>query len=62
MLQMNIWNVNCRLIPRYGQFLDGVMQFDVHGGLLLVDFDCIDIVEVVGVVGMVVLQRYWSIE
>ncbi len=41
-------------------FLDVVLRFDERGGLLLVDFDYIDIV--VGVVGMVVLQRYWSIE
>lgn len=60
MQQLNIWNVNCILPPRYGPFLDVERRFDVRGGLLLVDFDCIDIV-VVGVV-VVVLQRYWSIE
>jgi hypothetical protein len=56
---MNIWNVNCRLIPRYVPFLDVVLRFDVRGGLRLVDFDYIDNI-VVGV--EVVLQRYWSIE
>ena len=59
---MNIWNVNCKLIPRYGLFLVVERRFDVHGGLLLVDFDCIDIVVVVEVGVVVVLQRCWSIE
>ena len=57
---MNIWNVNCRLIPRYGPFLDVVLRFDVRGGRRLVDFDYID--NIVEVVAVVVLQRYWSIE
>ena len=59
---MNIWNVNCILIPRYVPFLDVVLRFDERGWLLLVDFDYIDIVVGVEVVGVVVLQRYWSIE